>query len=116
MKISLPMRLTLALLILQALLFVTGLASSDHSHLLWVLGGAGSAILLVIGAVAGPIALLFGILRKHPNAKRCGAALLVANTVPLVLLLIVGQLLFGDQYKTRGADGQLKPKTVEPSH
>ena len=114
MKISLPMRLTLALLILQALLCVTGIASSDYSYLLWVIGGAGSAILLMIGAVAGPMALFFGIVTKRPNARQCGVTLLVLNTAPLVMLLIAGHLLFGDQFRHRGADGLLKQWSVEP--
>ena len=109
------MRLTLALLILQALLFVTGLTSSNHSYFLWVLGGAGSTILVMIGAVVGLIALLFGIVVNNLNAKRCGVTLFFFNTLPLIMLIIAGHQLFGDQYNSRSADGQLKTMTVEQS-
>lgn len=89
MKVSLQTRITVAFLLLQTILFFIGLSASDHSYVLWVFGGAGVAFSVLIGAIAGPILFISGLVRKAPANRRCGLALIIFNTIPFVLLIAV---------------------------
>lgn len=109
---SIPGRITVGLLATEAILFCLALFSGG-SYFLWSIGGAASCILTMIGAVLGPVAFLVGMFGKKPSVRRCGYALLVLNTIPLAIVIIVGQCLFSDHYKFRKADGTLRTKSVE---
>ena len=107
--------MTLCLLFLQLGLGITCLVSSDHSYVLWTIGGAGSAILMILGAIAGPFGLALGVITKRSTIARCGAVLFTFNTLPLAGLVLFGHLILGNQYQVRGADGLPTNRTAEQS-
>jgi hypothetical protein len=113
MNLSVQVRITIFLLCLQAVLLGVGLFASDHAYFLWAIGGAGFTVAMMVGAAAAPVAILVGILRKMPTLRRCGYALLILNTIPLVIIFAVGESLFGNQYEARRADGTLRTESIE---
>lgn len=110
---SIPAHITIGLLAAEAGLFCLAMLSRG-SYSLWAFGGAASSILVMIGAVLGPLAILAGFFAKHPSVRKCGFALLILNTIPLAIVFILGHALFGDQYDVRRADETLRAETVEP--
>jgi len=115
---SIPTRITIGFLVTQVALFLIGLSASGifegfTSYHLYAFGGITSSILVMIGALAAPFVIFIGLIGKKATLTRSGFALLIINTIPLIMILVIGEILFGDQYEVLRADGTLRTKTVE---
>ena len=88
MKLSIAAHITTGFLLTQVILFTISMCAGS-SYILWAFGGASSAILMLIGAIAGPICILIGLFTKTPTVWRCGLALVIFNTVPFAGIMAI---------------------------